>query len=415
MARFTRRHLLLLASGAALFSGARYGHRRLARSAPLDAPLSDKAKALIARAWQGLDPARVLDVHMHLAGTGHDGSGCFVGERLLSKTNPVEFLKYTIYKEASGVTEDEKCEVQWMERLAGLMRSQDRHGKGLLLAFDMFHRDDGTPDKAQSEFYVPNSYALKAAKSYPDLFLPAASVHPYRKDAVGALEEAVAGGAVAVKWLPNAMNIDPASQKCDPFYEAMARLEVPLISHAGEEKAVHAEELQRLGNPLLLRRPLEKGVKVVVAHCASLGQNPDLDAPGKPLVDNLDLFLRLMRDAQWNGRLFGEVSAMTIVNRVGRPLAEVLRDDALAARLVNGSDYPLPAINVLMQTGAVAEKGFITAEERELLNEIDRADPLLMDFVMKRCLRLRENGKEKALPDATFLVRPDVFPRVAGA
>lgn len=415
MARFTRRHLLLLASGAALFSGARYGHRRLARSAPLDAPLSDKARALIARAWQGLDPAKVLDVHLHLAGTGHDGSGCFVGERLLSKTNPVEFLKYTIYKEASGVTEDEKCELQWMERLAGLMRSQEQHGKGLLFAFDMFHRDDGTPDKAQSEFYVPNSYALKTAKSYPDLFFPAASVHPYRKDAVAALEEAVAGGAVAVKWLPNAMNINPASEKCDPFYEAMARLQVPLVTHAGEEKAVHAEELQRLGNPLLLRRPLEKGVTVVVAHCASLGQNPDLDAPGQPLADNFDLFLRLMRDAQWNGRVFGEVSAMTIVNRVGRPLAEVLRDDALAARLVNGSDYPLPAINVLMQTGAVAEKGFITAEERELLNEIDRADPLLMDFVMKRCLRLRENGKEKALPDSTFLVRPEVFPRISGA
>jgi mannonate dehydratase len=267
-------------------------------------------------------------------------------------------------------------------------------------------------DKARSEFYVPNTHAAKVAKSYPDLFLPVASVHPYRADAVAALEEAVAGGAVAVKWLPNAQNINPGSPRCDAFYDAMVKLKVPLISHAGEEKAVHAEELQRWGNPLLLRRPLERGVSVVVAHCASLGKNPDLDAPNTPMVDNFDLFLRLMREPQWNGKLFGEVSAMTIVNRVGRPLAEVLRDDAVAARLVNGSDYPLPAINVLMQTGAVADKGFITAEERELLNEIDRADPLLMDFVMKRCLRLQENGSEKKLPDATFMLRPEVFPRV---
>lgn len=412
MARFTRRHLLLLASGAALFSGARFGHKRLARSAPLDAPLSDGAKALVARAWQGLDPARVLDAHVHLAGTGQNGSGCFVGERLSSKTNPVELLKYSIYQEASGVTDEALCEEQWVGRLSGLMRGQEKHGRALVLAFDMFHGEDGKPDRARSEFYTPDRYVLQVAKAHPDLFVAGASIHPYRPDAVAALEEAVAGGAVAVKWLPNAMNIDPSSPRCDAFYEALVRLQVPLISHAGEEKAVHAEELQRLGNPLHLRRALERGVTVVVAHCACLGLNPDLDAPGHPMVESFDLFVRMMKDPKWKGWLFGEISAMTIVNRVGRPLATVLRDEDLSGRLLNGSDWPLPAINVLMQTGAVQEKGFITSEERELLNELDRHDPLLMDFVMKRCLRLREGGVEKALPDATFLLRPEVFPRL---
>jgi uncharacterized protein len=415
MARFTRRHLLLLVGGAAIFSGARFGHRRLARSAPLDAPLSEKAQALVNKAWQGLDPKKVIDVHVHVAGVGQNNSGCYVGERMRSKTNPVEWLKYTIYQEASGVTDDAQCETQWIDRLAGLMRSESPHGRALVLAFDQFHDDEGKPDKTRSEFYTPNSYVIGLAKSYPDLFVPVASVHPYRPDAVEELEKAVAGGAVAVKWLPNAQNINPGSPRCDAFYDAMARLQVPLISHAGEEKAVHAEELQRWGNPLLLRKALEHGVTVVVAHCASLGQNPDLDAAGQPMVDNFDLFMRLMKDPQWNGKLWGEVSAMTIVNRVGRPLTEVLRDDAVSARLVNGSDYPLPAINVLMQTGAVHDKGFITAEERELLNEIDRADPLLFDFVMKRVIRLRENGKEKALPDATFMLRPEVFPRLTSS
>jgi predicted TIM-barrel fold metal-dependent hydrolase len=410
MARFTRRHLLTLISGAALFSGARYGHRRLARAAPPDAPLSDKAKALISRAWQGLDPKKVVDVHVHVAGVGYNNSGCYVGERMRSKINPLEFLKYSIYQEASGVEDDSKCEVQWIDRLAGLLRTQAPHGRVFILGFDEFHTDDGKADKARSEFYTPNSYVTSLAKSYPDLFVPVASVHPYRADAVDELEKAVANGAVAVKWLPNAQNINPSLPRCDAFYDAMARLKIPLITHSGEEKAVHAEELQRLGNPLLLRRALDRGVTVVVAHCASLGQNPDLDAPGEPMVDNFDLFMRLMKDPQWVGKLWGEVSAMTIVNRVGRPLAEVLKDDAVLARLVNGSDYPLPAINVLMQTGAVHDKGFITAEERETLNEIDRTDPLLMDFVMKRCLRLHVDGKEKALPDATFMVRPEVFP-----
>ena len=42
-------------------------------------------------------------------------------------------------------------------------------------------------------------------------------------------------GARAVKWLPSAMGIDPASAKCDRFYEALNRLDLPLIAHAGLE------------------------------------------------------------------------------------------------------------------------------------------------------------------------------------
>ena len=35
---------------------------------------------------------------------------------------------------------------------------------------------------------------------------------------------------------------------------------------------------RRIGNPLRLRRALDAGVRVVVAHCASMGQDRDLDA-----------------------------------------------------------------------------------------------------------------------------------------
>ena len=204
--------------------------------------------------------------------------------------------------------------------------------------------------------------------------------------------------------------IDPSSARCDAFYEAMVRLQVPLITHAGEEKAVHAEEAQRLGNPLHLRRPLEHGVKVVVAHCASLGENPDLDAPpGAPWVDNFELFVRLMGEPRWEGQLFGELSAVTQVNRVGHPLRYVLEHPALHARLINGSDYPLPAINALMQTSAIVKAGFLTEAERGLLNEIDQHDPLLFDFVTKRTVHLGE----QRLADEVFQVRPALFPRLS--
>lgn len=409
MPRITRRQLLLLTTAGALFGGFRFGHRRLARPAPPGGPLSREAQALVARAWQGLDPKRVLDTHVHVIGNGATGSGCMVGERLQSVTEPLEYLKFTIYLQASGVEDLANADTQYLDRLRQLVSTQAPHGRALLLAFDHVHDEQGVARPEQSEFFTPNQYVLSIARAAPDLFVPCASIHPHRPDAVEVLEEAAAGGAVAVKWLPNAMRIDPSSAKCDAFYDALVRLGLPLITHAGEEKAVHAEEAQRLGNPLHLRRPLGRGVKVIIAHCASLGANPDLDAPGQPWVENFELFTRLMSEPQWNGQLYGDLSAITQINRLGKPLQTLLERDDLQRRVVNGSDYPLPAINALVQTGAIVKAGWLTEDERTLINEINQHDPLLMDFVLKRTLRL--DGRR--LGDDLFMVRPELFPRLA--
>src|SRR5258706_13353922 len=97
-----------------------------------------------------------------------------------------------------------------------------------------------------------------------------------------------------VKWLPNAMGIDPSDEHCDPFYQKMKALDLVLLSHGGEEKAVEAEEDQRLGNPLLLRRALDHGVRGIVAHCAGPCDHKDIDDRDRERVPNFDLLLRLM-------------------------------------------------------------------------------------------------------------------------
>ncbi len=408
--RITRRKLVVLASAGALLGGFRFGHQRLARPSQPSGALSANAQALIAKAWQGLDPSKVLDAHVHVVGLGRGETGCRVGERLTSPTNPGEYFKYTLFMSAAGVTDERRADQQYIGRLAELVRTQTPHGRLLLFAFDQAYGEDGLPRPDESEFYTPNDYVTALAKASPELFVACASVHPYRADAIEALEKAVEQGAVAVKWLPNSMGIDPSSPRCDPFYEAMARLRIPLISHAGEEKAVHAEEKQRFGNPLLLRRALSKGVTVAVAHCASLGSNPDLDAPaGAPWVDNFELFMRLMREREWAERLYGEISALTLVNRLGTPLKTLLEDERLHSRLISGSDYPVCAINALMQTRAIVEKGFLTEDERTALNEIDQHNPLLFDFVLKRTVR--SNGHR--FHDSVFTARPAVFARLA--
>ena len=50
-----------------------------------------------------------------------------------------------------------------------------------------------------------------------------------------------------------------------------------LIAHGGLERAVLGREAHDFGNPLRLRRALDAGVRVVVAHCASMGEDRDLD------------------------------------------------------------------------------------------------------------------------------------------
>jgi uncharacterized protein len=418
--KLTRRRLL----GLVALGGLAYGARKLFWIDPPqrldDTVLAPAGAKLLEQAWQGLDPKFVLDTHVHLVGLGVGGTGCRVHKGATSLTSPVRYLRTRFYKGASGIYDDARADALYVERLVDLFRHH--RGRGLLLAFDEHYSEAGKVVEEHTEFHTPNDYVLKIAGEYPELFVPAASVHPYRADALDELTRVAELGAVAVKWLPNAMGMDPASERCQAFYERLAELKLVLITHAGEEQAVEAEEAQELGNPLRLRRALDAGVRVVVAHCASLGKSHDLDAPkdtsGKqPLRSAYRLFRRLADEPRAKGLLYGDVSAMTQFNRSGAPLLETLRDGELHSRLINGSDYPLPGIDPLIRTGLLVRQGYITAEEREGLNAIFDYNPVAFDFAVKRCLRAptpegAHDPAGKQLPASVFEALR-AFPRLA--
>ena len=363
--------------------------------------LSLKASDLIKYSFEDIEPERLIDHHTHIAGIGTSHTGAFINPKMRSWAHPFHHLKFKVYLSAAGVDEVKDADAQLVQRLANLIKHIAQHGKHRLLAFDKNYRADGSVDLEKTEFYVPNEYVFSLAQLHPDVFVPNISVNPYRPDALEELERWAQRGARIVKWLPNAMGIDPADPRCDLFYQKMRELNLILLSHGGEEKAVEAAEDQKLGNPLLLRRALDHGVKVIVAHCAGLGQNEDLDDPDKRLRSNFDLFMRLMDEEKYQGLVFGEISAMTQFNRCGGPLTTILKREDLHSRLVNGSDYPLPAVNVLIRTGTLVKKGYITAAEREWLNEIYDYNPLLFDFVLKRTIKLP--GTLKRLPASVFM------------
>lgn len=352
--------------------------------------LGSEARRLLEAAFEDVPPKALLDHHVHVMGLGTGGTGTWVHPKMLSWTDPLSRVKALAYLSGSNVTEPERADEQYVARLLNLAHGL-RGGRLLLLAFDYRHDEDGKPDLEHSEFYTPNAYVYDLARKAPAVFAPAISVHPHRRDATAALHRWADRGIRFVKWLPNAMGIDASSARHDDYYRVMVERRMVLLTHVGEEQAVEAEEDQRLGNPLLFRRPLDAGVTVVMAHCASLGRNEDLDHPGED-ASNFELFLRLMDEPRYEGRLYGEISAMTQVNRLPDPLIELLERSDLHHRLVNGSDYPLPAINIVIQTRALVRHGLLTAAEREALNEIYEYNPLVFDYVVKRTIRSPEGG-----------------------
>jgi len=353
----------------------------------------------VRRAWEGIDAAQLWDAHAHLVGTGDSGSGIFVNPRMQSVLNPGEYARRLFFLNA-GCAHDAPGSVDraYVERMRNLLEGMPRT-KLVLFAFDRAHDEQGRADPEHTAFHVPDAYARDIARAHPQYFEWAASIHPWRGDAIEALQRAKAGGARAVKWLPSAMGIDPASARCDRFYDWLSKHDLPLITHAGLELAVTGRGAHDFGNPLRLRRALDAGVRVVIAHCASIGEDRDIDRGANgPYVDSFSLFARMFESYD---RLYGDISAMTQVNRAGAALARVIEEQGWHARLLNGSDYPLPGVMPIFSVQYLVSLKLVAEKAAPVLTEIRRHNPLLFDFVLKRSLR--SNGR--ALPARVFETR----------
>jgi mannonate dehydratase len=343
---------------------------------------------LMQAVWDGIDPTQVWDTHTHLVGSGDSGGGAWFSPQMDSLWHPLLRLQKLFYMNAGCVHEAPGyMDQSYIERLHNLIDGLRPGAKVMLLAFDWRHDESGKPDQTHSIFHIPNAYAAETARLYPEYFEWVASIHPYREDCVDALQQAVKDGARAIKWLPSAMGIDPASKRCDKFYEALTQTGLPLISHAGRELAVQGGS-QDDGNPLKLRRAMDHGVRVIIAHCASDGDDVDLDkGTNGARIKSFELFSRLMDDPCYSKLAYADISALTQRNRAWA-LRTVLQRDEWHTRLLNGSDYPLPGVMPLFSAGDMAGMGLLDETAVPFLKEVRAHNPLLFDFALKRLLRI---------------------------
>lgn len=108
----------------------------------------------------------------------------------------------------------------------------------------------------------------------------------------------------------------------------MAEAGLPLLAHTGGEMTAPVAN-RAYENPEVLWRPLEIGMKVIAAHCAS----------GSGLVGH-DYFDGLVSMMHTFPNLYADSSALNTPFR-SRAIGRVLDSDILD-RVLHGSDYPVP-------------------------------------------------------------------------
>jgi mannonate dehydratase len=362
------------------------------------------ADELLAATFDGLDPAQLWDMHAHLLGTGDSGSGASVHPSLNRGFNPVERFRMRAILDAACVTGDAaSVDAAYVDRLLALTAAFPPGARWLLFAFERAYGDEGRPSPHQTTVHVPDNWAATIAARHPQRFGWVASIHPYRPDAIEALDQARRLGALAVKWLPSSMNIDLRDARSRRFAEALAAARMPLVVHCGEERAVPGARRDDLVNPLHVRAPLERGATVIVAHCATLGHAADLDRNSAPEVPAFTLFERLMGESAWQGRLFGDLSAVFQINRepaVWRTLIE-RSQGPWQNRLLHGSDYPLPGLRWLTSLSKLQRVGLLDERLVAPLDTLRDHNPLLFDLALKLSLRLGS----ATLPASAFATR----------
>lgn len=268
---------------------------------------------------------RKLDCHVHLLGDGSSGSGCWLRMRSVVHRLMARIIVHETGLPLSALREG--LDELLVQRLVRLVRESSLDAV-VLLAQDLPHHDDGTPLPEKGAFYAPNQHLLEVCARYPDLFLPAVSIHPVRRDAMEELEMCLQAGARVLKLLPNCLNVDYAAPRYRPFWEKMAEHGMILLSHTGGELSLPVMN-HRFADPRLLRYPLECGVRVIAAHCA--GRSGLWDA------DHTDALLEMF--PQWPG-LYGDNSALCSPIRA-RTLPKIL-PEAVRCRIIHGSDFPIP-------------------------------------------------------------------------
>lgn len=302
-----------------------------------------------------------IDMHCHVIGNGTDISKVDDDVYLYAEDNQLLFTRML----ANLIEEDlEKMETdlnrdgiistyEYFELLYKMLVSSKEIDAIVFLALDaVFSPETGILDARKTDLWVSNRFLLKKVKELnkrlqaetgdrkkQKKFFFGASVSPNRNDWQAELEYVLAQPeAVLIKWIPSTQHIDLRDERHRDFYRALSEKKMPLLCHVGPEYSFpEGMRNKQLDNFRYLEKPLEHGVKVIAAHCAS---------PVFPGIDRNEIkdFHSFMEDANTGGtvRLWADTSALSLSTRIFF-IPEILETfRANFDWLVHGTDFPIP-------------------------------------------------------------------------
>jgi hypothetical protein len=316
-----------------------------------------------------------IDAHVHIVGNGARGSGCWLrlrGWRRGMAGWMLQQLKLPRDPMCDGFDE------LYVELLLKMIRESSL-GSVVILAQEEPYDPNGVRLEF-GNFHVPNAYVLELAHRHPE-FVPAVSIHPARRDALDELQRCLDGGARMLKLLPNCLGVDCNDTRYRKFWERMAEARLPLLAHTGGEATVPVLD-PALADPRRMTLPLECGVTLIAAHCAT-----------RTGVTDPDWFPIFAEMTTRFPNLYGDNSAFNLPMR-GEHTRECIVEP-LASRIVYGSDLPVPVSGLWAWL-----RGFIDWKTFRRFQRI--ANPLERDYQLKRAF---------GFPEATFtrlhgLLRP---------
>jgi predicted TIM-barrel fold metal-dependent hydrolase len=277
---------------------------------------------------------KIIDIHAHAFSLDRDKTGCFVSKKLMNS------LSFRVIKRFFGIRNSDspgEIERKVNKKTFALLDTLTTIDHVVMVAFDGIYDKVGNLDEENTHFYIANDYVRDLANAHEKV-LYGASVNPNRSDSLDELERVIRDGAALIKWLPNTHGIAPEDKRYTDFYRMLAKNNMPLLVHTGNEYALHSID-QSFGDFHRLEPALKEGVNVIAAHGGGIA----MECRSRDF-DKLIGFLKEYDN------FYIDTAAMFLLNK-RRFLYKLSRVTDVHHKIVFGSDWPVPSNPVFFFKG----------------------------------------------------------------
>lgn len=328
------------------------------------------------------EPKKVVDVHCHVGLLGDEFPHW--GKMSEWYTHQITYRIFLIY----GRLDPDDVSDRTLRTVTEQAIRESNLDHIVCLALDPVYDPAGQRREELSHMWVDNDYVLDLRRTVGEKVLFGASVHPYDPQFKARVDKVVEQGAVLLKWLPSAQQINLADSRVRDalVYLATARegSPLPLLLHIGPEYAIPSSDPRTAGYDCLswtwwdsfwntfrgskkwyppdtqgteanLRTGLHAGAVIIFAHCGLPYYAPDRL---RQFMEHSELravsrYLReFPADTAHGGRCYTDVSACVTPFRRSyfEAIAKLPRESILF-----GSDFPTPVFELSAGAAEVME------------------------------------------------------------